>query len=436
VDTRVVIVMGGLSLVTGMVSGLLPAWRLSRAAINDSLRAAERNQTSVSVARWRNALVVAEIALALTLLTGGGLLLRSFVVLAGVDLGFVPDRILAMNLNLPASRYKTADDRLRFFDDLATRVHAIPGVEAVGYANRLPLRGGWSGSIQIGDSADHVEVDLQAVSPGYFQTLGLALAAGRLFGADDRRGFPQVAVANKTFERKFFPGSVAVGQRIRRNAQSPWIEIVGVVADIRRGGKTVDVLPEVYVPAAQTDLYPVTLADFAVRASGDPYGLMPAIRQAVAGTDKDQPVGSVRTLRDMVDASVATRRFEMVLVVLFASVALSVTLIGLYGVVSYAVARRIPEFGVRIAMGATPLDIVAMVLRQTSGMVGIGIVFGVAGAYVLSRYLETLLFGIRPVDPPTFVASVALVALVALASSLVPARRASRVDPMIALRCE
>jgi ABC-type antimicrobial peptide transport system permease subunit len=163
---------------------------------------------------------------------------------------------------------------------------------------------------------------------------------------------------------------------------------------------------------------------------------MPAIRQAVAGIDKDQPVGNVRTLSDMVDASVATRRFEMVLVVLFASVALSVTLIGLYGVVSYAVARRIPEFGVRIAMGATPFDIVAMVLRQTSGIVGIGIVFGVAGAYVLSRYLETLLFGIRPVDPPTFVACVALVALVALASGFVPARRASRVHPMIALRCE
>ena len=237
VDLRVMTVMTVLSLVTGVVFGLFPAWRMSRPALNDVLRSFERNIVSRSALRWRNTLVVAEIALSIVLLTGSGLLLRSFIKLERVELGFATERVLTMNINLPAARYATAESRLRFFEDLAGRVAALPGVDSVGFANRFPMRGGWSGSIFVDQSVSPVEVDLQAVSPAYFSTLGIPLLRGRAFDSADRAGSPAVAVVNLAFARMYFPGLEAIGRQIRRTAGPSTITIVGVVGDVRRAGR-------------------------------------------------------------------------------------------------------------------------------------------------------------------------------------------------------
>jgi putative ABC transport system permease protein len=435
-ELRTFALLATLSLAAGILFGLFPAWRVSRPALSDALRSSERNLVSRSALRWRNALVVAEISLSLVLLTGSGLLLRSFVKLTGVDLGFATSRVLTMNINLPSARYGTAEARLRFFEDLARRVEAVPGVEAVGFANRFPMRGGWSGSIRVGDKQEVVEVDLQAVSPAYFSTLGIPLLKGRGFRNTDRTGFPAVAVVNGAFVRAYFGDRDPVGQQIGRNSTSPKVTIVGVVGDVRRAGKASKVEAELYYPAAQTDLYPVLLADFAVRTRNDPKMALPAIREAVLTIDSSQPVGNVRTLDEVVDASIARRRFEMVLIALFAAVALALTIVGIYGVVSYSVTQRIPEFGVRIALGAARADILGIVLRQAAVLTGIGLALGLSGSYLLSRALTTLLFETPPYDPATFAAVAALLTAVAFVSSYLPARRAAAVEPIDALRAE
>jgi predicted permease len=426
--------LAALSLAAGILFGLFPAWRVSRPALGDALRSSERNLVSRSALRWRSALVVAEISLSLVLLTGSGLLLRSFAKLASVDLGFTTSHVLTMNINLPPARYSTPEARLRFFEDLARRVETVPGVDAAAFANRFPMRGGWSGSIRVGDPQEVVEVDLQAVSPAYFATLGIPLLKGRGFSDTDRTGFPPVAVVNSAFVQTYFRDRDPIGQQIGRNPTSPKVTIVGIVGDVRRAGKAAKVLPELYYPAAQTDLYPVQIADFAVRAKGDPRTVLPAIRAAVLAIDGNQPIGNVRTLDEVVDESIARRRFEMVLIGLFAFVALALTVVGIYGVVSYSVAQRISEFGVRIALGASRSDILRIVLRQAAVLIAIGLGLGLSGAYLLSRALRTLLFDIPPYDPATFAVVAALLTGVAFVASYLPARRASGVEPIEALR--
>jgi predicted permease len=387
-----------------------------------------------SIMRWRNALVVAEIALSIVLLTGGGLLLRSFIKLEGVDVGFTTDHVLTMNINLPAARYGTAERRLQFFEALASRVNALPGVEAVGFANRFPMRGGWSGSLFVNDRHTPVEVDLQAVSAGYFLTLGIPIVSGRGFDASDRAGAAPAAVVNAAFANLYFPGRDAVGQQVRRNWESEPITIVGVVGDVRRAGKSAMIQPGLYYPAAQTSLYPVTLADFAVRTANDPTSQVSAIRGAVLSIDPMQPIGNVRTLDQVISESVAQRRFEMTLLVVFAAVALALTVVGIYGVISYSVAQRVTEFGVRTALGATRADILGMVLGQAGVLVATGLGLGLVGSLLLAQTLTTLLFEIPPYDPLTFAAVAGLLTTVAMVASFVPARRAAATSPATALR--
>jgi putative ABC transport system permease protein len=433
-EVRVSASMALLSLIVGVIFGLLPAWQMARPALSEALRSSERNLVSRSVLRWRSGLVVAEIALSIVLLTGAGLLLRSFVKLTGVELGFATDRVLTMNINLPAARYATAESRLRFFEDLAGRVAALPGVEAAGFANRFPMRGGWSGSVSVGEARVPAEVDLQAVSPTYFATLGIPLLRGRGFAITDRSGAPAVAVVNAAFATRYFSGRDAIGQPIHRSADSPRVTIVGVVGDVRRAGKAAAIQPGLYYSAAQTELYPVPLADFAVRSSADPRGLIAAVRTAVLDIDPTQPIGNVRTLDDVINESVARRRFEMILIVLFAGVALALTVIGIYGVVSYGVSQRVAEFGVRAALGASRADILGIVLRQAAVLIALGLGLGLAGSLALSRMLTTLLFDVPSYDPITFVGVAVVLTIVAMASSYLPARRAAAIDPVVALR--
>jgi predicted permease len=436
VDFTVFAVMAAVSTAAGVLFGLFPSLHLSKTSPIDALRAPGSHLSAPFVVRWRSALVVAEIALSLVLLTAGGLLLRSFVTMTSVDLGFSTEQVLTLNINLPASRYATPGDRLRFFEALTDRVRAVPGVDAAGFANRFPMRGGWGGGMFFDDSKEPIEVNLQAVSPGYFSTLGIPLLQGRVFESSDRLGSRPVAVINSSLARMFFAGREPVGQYVRRSPETPPVAIVGVVGDIRRGGKAAKILPEMYFSAAQTDMYPVILADYAVRTRSDPRTLLPAIREAVRSIDPNQPIGNVRTLGEVVDTSVAQRRFEMLLILLFAGVALALTLVGIYGVVSFAVGQRTREFGLRVALGARPGDILSMVLRQAALMIVIGLTIGLAGAYAVGQLVKTLLFETPPDDPATFAVVSGLLAVVALSASLVPALRASTIDPVSALRAD
>jgi predicted permease len=441
-DWRVYSAMSLLSALSGLLFGLFPAWHVSKTRPGESLKISERMSASTAVMRWRGALTAAEIALSLILLVGSGLLLKSFVLLNAVDLGFHTEHVLAAVVNLPPIRYSTADERLAFFEQLETRVRALPGVLGVGFANRFPMRGGWGGGLEtdaINSSSGglaRLDVDLQAVNHGYFATLGISLLKGRAFTPGDRKGTPPVALVNLAFARKFLPGQHPLQHRIRRNSQSPWISIVGIAGDIRRGGKTSDVVPEVYFAAAQTELYPVRLADFAVRTQGDPRKLLSAIQQQVWTIDKDLPLVNSKTFDEVISASVSHRRFQMLLIVLFAGIALALASVGIYGVISYSVAQRTAEIGIRVALGAQREDILSLVLKQASRFIAMGILGGIAGAFALSRYLSSSLFGIKPSDPATYISVTILLACIALIACLVPARRAARTDPIVALRYE
>jgi putative ABC transport system permease protein len=436
-DWRVFAVAAGIATATGLLFGIAPAWQASQTRPAEALKTTARNTGGQSQTRWRTSLTVLEIALSLVLTVGAGLLLKSFVLLMGVDLGFQPDRVLAMNINLPEVHYGTATQRLQFFQQLEERVKSLPGVQSVAYANRMPLRGGWGGSIVVEDAPEgEFDPDLQAVSPGYFQTLGIPLARGRLLTPDDRTGHPIVAVVNQAFERQYLQGKNAIGRRLARDRNQPWLTVVGVVNDIRRAGKSANINPQVYLPAAQTELYPTRLADLAVRTPGNPRQLVNALQREVWALDKDQPVTNVRTMEEIIDASVAQRRFQTLLLTLFAGVAVALAMVGIFGVLSFSVHQRTPELGLRIALGAPPRTILAMVLKQAGSLIGAGVAIGLAGAFGLTRYVESLLFGIQSTDWATYAAAVALLAVVALAAALIPARRGAKVDPIVALRYE
>jgi putative ABC transport system permease protein len=436
-DWRVFSLCTAIATVTGLAFGIAPAWQASQTKPAEALKTTARNAGGKSQARWRISLTVAEVALSMILLVGAGLLLKSFVLLMGVDLGFHPDRVLVMNITLPTERYDSQTQRLQFFEQLEERVKTLPGVRAAAASNRMPLRGGWSTGINVDtDSETTFDAESQAVTPGYFDTLGIPLLRGRLLTPDDRAGSLSVAVVNAAFGRQFLQGHDPVGLRLRRGNGRPWIAIVGVVNDVRRGGKTEPMTPQVYLPAAQVELYPVRLGDLAVRTAGEPRQLVNAIQTQVWALDKDQPITGVRTMEEIIDASVSQRRFQTLLLAVFASVAVGLAMIGIFGVLSYSVSQRTPELGLRMALGAEPSNILALVLKQAGTLIGAGVAIGLAGAFALTRYLDSMLFGIHRTDWTTYAASVALLAAVAVAASLIPARRGSRVDPIVALRYE
>jgi putative ABC transport system permease protein len=434
-DWYVFLAAAGVATLTGLAFGLAPALQASRTSPGESLKMTERKASGRPQARWRTTLTVVEVALSIVLIVGAGLFLKSFATIMGMNLGFRTENVLAMNIALPDIRYKTADERLRFFEDLEQRVRALPGVQNVAYANRFPMRGGWGTGINIeGLPESSSDTDSQAVSPGYFETLGVPLIRGRVLTQRDRKGQPYVAVVNQQFEREFLSGGDAIGRRVRRGDKQPWVTVVGVVNDVRRGGKTDKLRPQIYLSAAQTDIYPVRLADFAVRASGSPSLLVKPVQQQVWAIDKHQPITGVRTMQEIIDRSVSEQRFEMMLLVVFAGVAVALAVIGISGVLSYSVNQRRNEIGVRMALGASPGRIVRMMMRQAGVMIGGGVVLGLGGALAVTRLVAKLLFHVRPYDAATYVAAIGLLVLVAIGAALAPALRGSRVDPMVALR--
>jgi predicted permease len=439
-DVRVIAYTAFVALVTGLLFGVIPAWQAGHSRPLDALASGGRVVAGRAVMRWRHALMVAQIALSALLLVGAGLMVRSLARLNGVALGFDPDNVIAMRLVLPESRYPTGDARLQFFERLEERMSQVPGIQSVAYANNLPLRGGWSSGFGIDGEppppTGYFQADFQAVSAGYFHTLGITLARGRLLAASDRSGAPAAAVVSRLFETRFLQGENAIGRQIRRGPNAAAITIVGVVEDVRRDGRTSDVNPQVYLSAAQPAVYPVRLADLALRSELPAATLIGAVRAVVAEIDREQSISQVRTLEDILLAGSASRRFQALLFSLFAALALVLASVGTYGVVSYVVSQRTPEIGVRLALGASAWSIYRWLLGHTAVVVIGGAAAGLLAARWLGRYVATLLFDVPVGDPPSYLLAAAALLTVAFTASVLAGMRALRIDPVTALRYE
>jgi putative ABC transport system permease protein len=446
-DARVLLFSLAVALATGVLFGALPAWQARRARPTDAMASGGRVVAGRWVTRWRHALLIFEIAVSLVLLIGAGLMMKSLLSLTAVELGFRTEGVVAMNVPLPEQRYPTGDRRLEFFQRLEDKLRGVPGVVDVGFANRLPMRGAWDSGIEIDGAPDSrqapgpapfnpaTSVAMQAVSPGYFATLDIRLLSGRLLTASDVTGSEPVAVVTEAFAVRKLDGADPRGRRIRRGAKMPWITIVGVVSNIRRDGQRASVEPQVFLPAAQTQLYPTRLADIAVRVEGDDdSSVRAAMREAVAAIDPEQPIANVRSLDEVVSSGARDQRFQATLVGAFAVLAVLLAAIGVHGVVSYLVAQRTAEIGVRMALGADRRAIMTWLLRGAFWRVSLGAAAGLGAAAVLSRYVASLLFEVRPLDPATYAAGTGLLVAIALGAAALAARRATRVDPASVLR--
>jgi putative ABC transport system permease protein len=450
-DGRVLAFASLLVLATGLLFGLAPALQGSRVNVVSTLNEAGIQRMGgfrfLKGNRLRAVLVIVEVALATVLLAGGTLLVRSFIRLIDVNPGYDPANVITAQVGLPETRYGTPGQQSAFFDQLLQRVAAIPGVQAAGTTKMLPLL---PGNMIIGfgivgqpppaDPRDFPRASTRIVSAGYAEAIGLKLIAGRLHGPRDDAGTPPVVVVSEALARQYLGGAdKAIGARVQMLGPAP-LEVVGVVGDVRHTGLDSEPQPEAYVlsrqlpPNARFGRAGATA--LVVRSSGDPLTLVPFLRQAILEIDRDVPLDNVMTMEARLSASVAGPRFYAMLLGLFALVALVLAAVGIYGVLSYNVSQRHREIGVRMALGAAGRDILGLVLRQGLTLTLVGAVLGLAGAFAASRFLRTLLFGITPSDPITYVAISVLLTAVALFACWIPARRAIRVDPMTALRYE
>jgi putative ABC transport system permease protein len=430
-DGRAVVVAALLVLTTGVAFGLVPAFQSTR------LGRGLRQGGSTGRQGLRGVLVAAEVAIALVLLAGAGLLMRSFVRLQAVHPGFTARGALAVGVALPPGKYPRGPRQVAFVAQALERLVVIPGVTAVGaVAPLLPFASPRAPAVLLSvEGRPGLEPDTAyyAVSAGYFQAMGIPVLRGRAFEAGDRAGAKRVTIINQALARRYFSGQDPVGKRIKVTMdEDVWREIVGVVGDIKHGGLDREVQPQTYEPITQVPFSGVT---FVVRAQA-PAALAPEIAAAVAAVDRDQPIASLRPLSDWVAVSTARQRFAMLLFAVFSAVAMVLAAVGIYGVMGYAVARRTREIGIRMALGSTAGAVVRLFLRQGGTLVVIGIAAGVVGALLVTRFLGGMLYATSPHDPGTFAAVALLLALAAGVASVVPARRATRVDPMVALRQE
>jgi putative ABC transport system permease protein len=430
----------GLAVVTGILFGLLPAVQATGRELRTFLSQAGRGLTGRSE-RLRSALVVSEIALTLVLLTGAGLLLKSFLRMRAVDPGFRAENVMTMTVDLPDTLYKTTSSVQAFHDRTLENLSNLPGVLAAGAVNWLPLNGPlmW-GSFRL-DGGRQVPrgyfVDRPAVGPGYFGVMGMPLLSGRAFNEKDNSTAPRVAIVSQSVARTFWHGGDAVGQRvILRPGPEDWVTIVGVVDDVRQVGLTKEAHPAIYQPYAQMwKAEFLTHMTFVIRTAAPPASLAGAMRNVLHEVDRNQPP-RIAAMTDLVAADTAAPQFQSRLIAVFAMLALLLAAIGVYGVLACAVAERTREIGIRMALGAQKSDITRMVLRRSLLLTAAGISLGTAGALAITRVLARFLFEVKPTDPPTFLAVAALLAAVAILSGWLPAQRAARVDPLVALRWE
>ncbi|HEY4099825.1 MAG TPA: ABC transporter permease [Gemmatimonadales bacterium] len=451
IDSHVVLFTLAIAILTGVLFGLVPALQAWRADLQPSLKDGGRGGTADRAGqRLRRALVIAQIALALMLLAGGGLLIRSFQRLADVSPGFVPDHLLTFGIGLPPARYGNDTVRTAFWSALATRLEQVPGVVAAGETTVVPFGGNWStGSFNVEGytppkGANGPWGDIRTVSPDFFAAMKIPRHAGRVFTAHDDGHAIAVAVVDDQFVKRFYPpGTDPIGRRFYFGNSTPdsttqYISIIGVVGHAAHEGLDADPRIQVYLsvlqPAANSG--GIARMDVVVRTTGDPLAATGALRTALADLDRDLPMARVTTLDDLVSASMGQRRLSMVLLAVFAGLALLLASLGIYGVMSFAVAQRTREFGLRVALGASRENVIGLVLYQGVVLAAVGTVIGLAGALGLTRLITSQLYGVGANDPGTFAVVTLLLLAVALAASVIPAWRATRIDPLVALRDE
>jgi putative ABC transport system permease protein len=440
IDARVLAATALVTLSTGLIFGLAPALQGMRLDLTRALKDGERGADG-SGRRLRSLLVVSEIAVALTLLIGSGLLVRSLVRVVNEDPGFDTERVLTVSLILPSPKYDERQARAAYWERLEGELASLPGVEAVGAVTRLPLLSGdITSALTVEGRAvaagEEPEVDFRRASAGYFATMGIPLLDGRALTDADGRSEQAFGVVNEAMASRFWPGESAVGKRVKLGPnpdQQDWITVAGVVGNVRHSALDVAPRPEVYLNYHTS---PLSSPIVVVKASGDPAGVAAAVRARVREVDAEVPVFNVSTTGELASRSVAQRRFSTVLLGAFAAVALAMAVLGLYGVMSYTVVRQTREFGIRMALGAEARDVVGLVLRRSLRIAVAGVAAGLVASLALSRLVSGLLYGVSATDGWTYVAMASLLAVTAIAASLVPAWRASRVDPAVALRYE
>jgi putative ABC transport system permease protein len=441
-DGRALAFTAVVTLLTGVIFGLVPALQSSKPNLNETMNDTGRGSTEGRQRQLvRSALVVLEVASALVLLVGAGLFIKSFWRLQQVDPGFNPDNTLTLTVSLPRTKYPEDTQRIAFFQQLLENVGALPGVQAAGATNPLPLTGDTvlafvvQGRPALPPGAGQ-STNFYAASADYFKALGIPLRRGRLFTERDVRDSPHVAVINETMARKIFPDEDPIGKRITFDGggKNPdWYEIVGIVGDVKQYGLDQATPMQTYEPYTQQTYSSMTLV---ARTAGDPAKLTAAIRNAVLQLDKEQPIANIRTLDEILSTSVAQQRFSTLLLGIFAAVAMLLAAVGIYGVLSYAVTQRTHEIGIRVALGAARSDVLRLVVGAGMRLTLLGVGAGLAAAFALTRLMSTLLFDVSATDPMTFGLIALLIVTVALLACWVPARRATKVDPMVALRIE
>ncbi len=429
----------GISLVVGLLAGLAPALGASRLDLNDRLKEGSRGLSgNRRRSRIRGTLVVAEIALALVLLIGAGLMLKSFLLLNQVDPGVRPQNVLAMSFSLGGKKYAKTQARAPFMDALLHRVEQIPGVQSAAVVTNIPLTNDDDAmGISIEGRPDPKQkpvVRFNIVGPGYIRTLGIPLLKGRDFSGRDTEAAPTVAIINQAMVRQFWPHQDPIGARISTDGQH-WYSIEGVIGDVRQRGLRADPVPEIYLSYLQ-DPYAWPYLSLLIRTASDPMKLVPTIQSTIWTVDKNLPIAGVTTMEQIRSGSIAQPRLTALLLTVFASLALILASVGIYGVVAYSVTQRTHEMGLRMALGARVADVLGMVVGQGMVLVGCGVALGLAGAFAMTRVLTKFLWSVKPTDPFTFISVSLLLAAVALLASYIPARRATKVDPMVALRYE
>jgi putative ABC transport system permease protein len=457
-DVTVVLVTTVISLLTGLGFGLLPAVRVSRSEMSEALRDGARGTTDgAGRSRVRSILVASEIALALVLLAGAGLAMRSFAALRAIDPGFDPRGVLSAVVSLYGTAEAPPGRREAFYTATLERVRQLPGVESASLTNHLPIAGDiWGLQFLIEGRprprpADVPRATFRVVYPGYFATMRLPLLRGRDLAETDRADAPRVVVVNDFFARRYWPNEDAVGKRVTFEPSAPsptWFTVVGVVKNDVQSDWSAPPQEEAFLPYLQEREYlqsdggHVGYMTLVVRASCgaaracNPASLAPAIRDAVGSLDRSVPVTDIQTMEDVIAGANARPRFTLVLLATFATVALVLAAVGIYGVISYAVSRRTHEIGVRVALGASPASVVRLIVVQGMRVVSVGVAIGLVGALIASRLMAQLVYGVRVTDPTTYAGVAALLAAVALVASYIPARRATRIDPLVAMRTD
>lgn len=442
-DVRILFFTIAISIVTGIIFGLVPALQSANFDLNEALKQSSGRVTSTG--RLRSSMIVFEVALSIVLLVGAGLLIQTLFQLFRQYSMLEPEKILTMRTVLPREKYKEPQQRDNYYQQVLQRVENLPGVVGAGYSTSIPLdwKGGTSGFYPEGLKSPipgmAYDANDRQVSANYLKAMNIALRQGRYLDSRDNAQSLPVAIVNETMARQYWPGENVVGRRFKLGGpedKSPWKEIIGVVADVRQMGLDEPVKAEMYFPYQQVDDTWNMPRDLAIRTNGDPSSLVGAVRQIIREVDPDQPVSNVATMAEVLGTEAAQRRMGMIMLAGFAALALLLASLGIYGVLAYFVTQHTNEIGVRQALGATPRNILFLVLRKGMGLTFLGVAIGLVAAFALTRLMSSLLFGVTAVDPLTFATVPLLLVLVALLACYIPARRATKVDPLVALRYE